>query len=239
VSVSICVPVYNDWENASLIIENFVSCNYKKTSLMVIDNGSYKTNESVIDRISQLDNVSITRVNTNLGLGGAIQEASKTCKSDWFVWMPGNMKVLPSELMDFLAIVSSSNSETFIKAQRINRPLIDRLKTMLASVVQTIVAGTSMLDTGGTPSAIHRTSKLWEHIARAPNDYIFDSYMLFAAKRLKLKVERPQVPYHQRLIGSSHWQSGFAAEVSLMKSLVYSIIQWRLEGLRKGKGEKW
>lgn len=236
-SVSICVPIYNDWENASLIIENFVSCSYSEVTLMVIDNGSNQPNEPVIDRICQLENVSITRLNNNLGLGGAIQEASKICKSDWLVWMPGNMKVLPSEMMDFLSLVSPGNSETFVKAHRVNRPFIDRLKTMIASVAQTIVAGTPMLDTGGTPSAIHRTSKLWDEIARAPKDYMFDSYMLFAAKKLKLKVERPEVPYHQRLIGSSHWQSGFAAEVSLMKSLVYSIIQWRLEGRRKGKGK--
>jgi glycosyltransferase involved in cell wall biosynthesis len=175
VAISICVPVYNDWENASLLIENFVSCNYKEISLMVIDNGSHHPSESVNDRI--------------------------------------------------------------IKAHRINRPLIDRLKTMIASVVQTIVAGTPMVDTGGTPSAIHRTSTLWDELARAPKDYMFDSYMLFAAKRLQIKVERPPVLYHQRLIGSSHWQSGFAAEASLMKSLVYSIIQWRLEGFRKGRGK--
>lgn len=233
--VSICVPVYNDWENASLLIENFVSCNYKEISLKVIDNGSRQPDEFVIDRISQLDNVSITRFTTNLGLGGAIQEASKTCNSEWLVWMPGNMKVLPSEMMEFLAIVSSSHAETFVKAHRIKRPLIDRLKTMTASVVQTIVAGTPMFDTGGTPSAIHRTGKLWDEITRAPKDYMFDSYMLFAAKRLHIKVERPKVHYHQRLIGTSHWQSGFAAEVSLMRSLVHSIIQWRLDGLGKGK----
>lgn len=235
--VSICVPVYNDWENASLLIENFVSCNYTEIILMVIDNGSDRPNETVMDRISRLENVSITRLNDNLGLGGAIREGSKICKSDWLVWMPGNMKVLPSEMTEFLTRVSLSNSATFVKANRINRPLIDRLKTIIASVVQTVFAGTTMLDTGGTPSAIHRDSALWDEIARAPKDYMFDSYILFAAKRLQLKVERPQVPYHQRLIGSSHWQSGFAAEVSLMSSLVYSIIKWRLEGLRRGKGK--
>jgi glycosyltransferase involved in cell wall biosynthesis len=122
VHVSIIVPVYNDWENANLLIENFVSCNYKETSLMVIDNGSDQPRESVIDRISQLDNVSITRLISNLGLGGAIQEASKICQSEWMVWMPGNMKVLPSEMIEFLAIVSSSHSETFVKARRIKRP---------------------------------------------------------------------------------------------------------------------
>jgi hypothetical protein len=237
VSISICVPVYNDWENASLLIDNFVTCNYKEISLIVIDNGSYQPDESVINRISQLDNVSITRFNTNLGPGGAIQEASKTCSTDWLAWMPGNMKVLPSEMMDFLTLVSLGNSETFVKAHRINRPFIDRLKTLIASVAQTIVAGTPMSDTGGTPSALHRTSKLWDEITRAPKDYKFDSYMLFAAKRLQLNVERPKVPYHQRLIGNSHWQSGFAAEVSLMISLVYSIIKWRLDGLGKSKGK--
>lgn len=235
-AVSICVPIYNDWENASLLIENFVSSKHRDVRLMVIDNGSDPQSESVRDRISQLENVSIMRVTTNMGFGGAIQEGSKTCKSDWLVWMPGNLKVLPSEMVDFLAIVSSCHPEVFIKAHRINRPLIDRLKTMVASVIQTIVAGRPMFDTGGTPSAVHRSSELWDEIVLAPKDYMFDSYMLFAAKRRRIRVERPRVPYHQRLIGRSHWQSGFGAEVSLMKKLVYSIIHWRLNAFREVKG---
>jgi hypothetical protein len=234
--VFICVPVFNDWENANLLIENFVSTRYENVNLLVIDNGSNQSSEMVTHRISQFERVSTMRISVNKGFGGAIQEASRTCQADWLVWMPGNMKVLPSEMTEFLSVVNHANSDTFVKGHRINRPPIDRLKTLIASFAQTLVAGKWMFDTGGTPSAVHRSGPLWHEIQCAPSDYTFDSYMLFAAKRLKLKIQRPKVPYHQRLIGRSHWQSGFTAEVSLMKILALSIIKWRLGNCRAGGG---
>jgi len=232
-----CVPIFNDWENAALLIENFHQSQHEDTSLMVIDNGSHKTHELVVSRINELENVTILQISTNQGFGGAIQEASKASKAEWLLWMPGNMKVLPSELSAFISILKSCHPETFVKAHRVFRPATDRLKTLFASILQTIASGKVLFDTGGTPSALHRTSILWDEIGLAPKDYTFDSYMLFAAKRLKLRVERPKVPYHQRLIGRSHWQSGFTAEVWLMTSLIRSIIRWRLDAFRKGRGQ--
>jgi hypothetical protein len=229
VDVCICVPVYDDWDNAGPLVEDFVSCNYKGVTLMIIDNGSNQKNEALAKKIQEIENVSIVRIETNQGFGGAIQEATKVTKADWLAWMPGNMKVLTSEMSDFLSFLSSCPSSTFVKAKRIERPILDQVKTMIASVAQTIVAGKIMVDTGGTPCAVHRSNALWREISLAPTDYRFDSYMLFAARQLGLKVERPKVPYHERLVGTSHWQSGFSAEVHLMQSLLKSIIRWRID----------
>jgi hypothetical protein len=229
VDVCICVPVYDDWDNAVPLVEDFVGCNYNGVTLMIIDNGSNQQSKSLAKKIQEIENVSIVRIETNLGFGGAIQEAAKVTKADWLVWMPGNMKVLTSEMSDFLCRLRSCPSSTFVKAKRIRRPILDRVKTMIASVAQTIVAGKIMVDTGGTPSAVHRSNALWREIPLAPTDYRFDSYMLFAARHLGLQVERPKVPYHERLVGSSHWQSGFSAELHLMQSLLRSIIRWRID----------
>jgi hypothetical protein len=229
VDVCICVPVYNDWDNAGPLVEDFVGCNYKGVTLMIIDNGSNQQNEFLAKKIQEIKNVSIVRIETNLGFGGAIQDAAKVSDADWLVWMPGNMKVLTSEMSDFLGLLGSCPSSTFVKAKRIRRPILDRVKTMLASVAQTIIAGKIMVDTGGTPCAVHRSNALWREISLAPTDYRFDSYLLFAARHLGLQVERPKVPYHERLVGSSHWQSGFFAELRLMQSLLRSIIKWRID----------
>jgi hypothetical protein len=229
VDVCICVPVYDDWDNTGPLVEDFVGCNYKGVTLMIIDNGSKQQNEALAKKIQEFENVSIVRIETNQGFGGAIQEAAKVTKADWLVWMPGNMKVLTSEMADFLGLLRSSSSSTFFKAKRIRRPILDRVKTMIASVAQTIVAGKIMVDTGGTPCAMHRSSALWREISSAPTDYRFDSYILFAARHLGLQVERPKVPYHERLVGTSHWQSGFSAELHLVQSLLRSIITWKIK----------
>ena len=226
--VCICVPVYDDWDNAGPLVEDFVGCNYNRVTLMIIDNGSKQQNEPLARRIQEIENVSVVRIENNLGFGGAIQEATKVTEADWLVWMPGNMKVLTSEISDFLSLLRSCPPSTFVKAKRVKRPILDGIKTMLASVAQTIVAGKIMVDTGGTPCAVHRSNALWKEILSAPTDYRFDSYMLFAARHLSLQVERPKVPYHERLVGTSHWQSGFSAELHLMQSLLRSIVKWKI-----------
>jgi glycosyltransferase involved in cell wall biosynthesis len=236
--VCICVPVYDDWDNAGPLVEDFVGCNYNGVTLMIIDNGSKQQNEPLARRIQEIENVSVVRIETNLGFGGAIQEATKVTKADWLVWMPGNMKVLTSEMSDFISLLRSCPSSTFVKAKRIGRPVLDRIKTMLASVAQTIFAGKIMVDTGGTPCAVHRSNPLWREILSAPTDYRFDSYMLYAARNLGLRVERPKVFYHERLVGTSHWQSGFSAELQLMKSLIRSIISWRIDESPKRRSRR-
>jgi hypothetical protein len=230
-SICVVVPVFDDWDNADLIIENFLYSNFENTTMLVVDNGSSSPNPQIWEKCSQSEKLSILRLQINVGFGGAVQEAIGHLQADWLVWMPGNMKVIPSEMKDFLGVVESSNQTTFIKAHRVRRPMIDVLKTSAASIVQSFVACTLLPDTGGTPSAIHSKSPLMELVKHAPRDYMFDSYILLRAKQLGLRVERPPVPYHKRLIGQSHWQTGLSAEIKLMARLTISIIKWKREPL--------
>ena len=233
--VCVCVPIYNDWENASLLIENFIANNFQGVALLIVDNGSNQESPEALKRYFALGNVSLLRLETNQGFGGAIQQASRSLTGDWFVWMPGNMKVIPTDLIDFFELVKSSSPSDFIKAQRIERPAVDQLKTFVASMVQTIASGKLMLDTGGTPSAVHRDNPLRESMISAPGDYRFESFMLFTAKQEGIKVVRPKVRYRRRIAGKSHWQTGTTAEIKLMISLVSSIINWKRAAARKSE----
>jgi len=237
-SVCIVVPVFNDWGNADLLVENFIHCKFPDTMMLIIDNGSSTSNQEMHEKCTRFENLNVVRIDKNVGLGGGVQESIKHIESDWLVWMPGNMKVIPSEMSNFLDVVKNSNPTTFVKAQRVARPIIDTLKTKSASFLQSLVAGTPMSDTGGTPSAVHISSQLVSVLEHAPKDYLFDSYVLFHAKKMGLRVERPPVPYHKRLIGESHWQSGLLAELKLMIRLVFSILQWRKKHALPSKGDR-
>lgn len=226
-SVCIVVPVFNDWDNADLIVENFLYCSFEDTTMLIVDNGSSSSDHRIWEKWSQSGRISILRLANNVGFGGGVQESLNYLKADWLVWMPGNMKVIPSEMKEFLICVKNSPVTTFVKAHRVGRPMVDVLKTSAASLVQSVVACTKLSDTGGTPSAIHVKSPLMKLVKHAPKDYMFDSYMLFRAKQLGLEVKRPPVPYHKRLIGLSHWQTGLSAEIKLMARLTSSILNWK------------
>jgi len=151
--------------------------------------------------------------------------------------MPANMKVKPSNLVSFMTQLKDSNKLSLVKARRSNRRPTARIKTGLASFIQTICTLTPMTDTGGTPTALYRKSRLFELALTGPKDYTFESYILFLANRLKTPVIRIPVPYGERLHGESHWQKGFQSELSLMVKIMAGICAWRTIAAAELKGK--
>ena len=82
-----------------------------------------------------------------------------------------------------------------------------------------------MLDTGGTPTFIKK--HFFDQIKNAPNDYVFESFVLFKARQLKLRIDRPKVLYGNRMFGKSHWQRGLNAELNLLKDIVQQSRTWQ------------
>lgn len=234
--ICICVPIYNDWNNATELAKEYLGSDLPSSHLHFVDNGSSQESSfDLTNLISSESNLKLTRLSENLGMGGGIAAGSRLCSEEWFMWMPGNMKVRPSDLVDFVASLLASDADVFVKARRSDRHTIARLKTAAASALQTLVAGVRMTDTGGTPSALRRAGKLWDSIEAAPKDYTFDSFMLLRAKLTGTPVFRPDVRYHLRLFGTSHWQRGLWTEVSLMLELIMQIRRWKLAWRQESK----
>jgi hypothetical protein len=83
-----------------------------------------------------------------------------------------------------------------------------------------------MFDTGGTPTAVNRQNRIFNLVLSGPNDYTFESYVLFLANKLGAPVRRVAVPYGERLWGKSHWQSGIRSEVTLMLRILKGLPNW-------------
>jgi hypothetical protein len=81
-----------------------------------------------------------------------------------------------------------------------------------------------MFDTGGTPTICERS--FITSMVSPPTDYVFESYVLYKSRKSGKKVIRPRIKYGQRKYGKSHWQSGFAAELKLMKLIIQGYKNW-------------
>jgi hypothetical protein len=69
--------------------------------------------------------------------------------------MPGNLKIEISDLEKFLIpLVFAPNH--FIKARRIRSKKRDQFKTLIAGIIQSLISGYNLIDTGGTPTYCHR-----------------------------------------------------------------------------------
>jgi hypothetical protein len=82
-----------------------------------------------------------------------------------------------------------------------------------------------MFDAGGTPTICSKEFLL--SLPNPPNDYAFESYVLFKARKARMKISRPSVEYTVRKFGSSHWQKGLLSEIELFISIIKKSKKWR------------
>jgi len=227
VEVCLVVPIFNNRANGESFCRDFIKTNFVDTRLTLVDNGSDEA-ESLghLEKMAP-DRIKVVTLKVNEGFGGGIQAGLSLADSDWLVWLPGNMKVPPSGLRDFIDYVRSQDTNTLIKAYRSGRSFGPRAKTFLASVAQSVVSGTRLWDTGGTPTALHKDNPLLNVLLNGPKDYSFESFVLFVARLGGLKVVRINVAYGDRLFGASHWQSGLGSELRLMTNILTKIPRWR------------
>lgn len=220
---TVVIPVYNDSKSLKVLINEIEKADFTDGVFLIVDNGS--TDNALLELEGRaIQGVEIVRTEQNLGFGGGIKFGLNRALTEWVGWMPGNLKVHPSELSLFKPLLGSGNFD-LIKASRKGRSFQANLKTFGAGLIQSVILRQMMFDTGGTPTFMRRS--FLHHLEDAPNDYVFESYVLFRARRLKLRINRPKVLYGKRIFGESHWQRGIKAEFMLMKNIVSQSKKWK------------
>jgi glycosyltransferase involved in cell wall biosynthesis len=218
------IPIYNDSKSLGLLLIEIDKYKFDQGHFLVVDNGSTVELMTELDSSAIPEEVEIIRTDRNLGFGGGIMFGLSATRTEWVGWMPGNLKVHPSQLLFFEPLIESDKFD-LIKAKRKGRSFQANLKTLVASFIQSLVMRQRMSDTGGTPTFLRRI--FLAHLQDAPSDYVFESFVMFKARSFNLKINRPNVLYGNRQFGNSHWQRGLGAEFSLMKNIVRQSKTWR------------
>lgn len=224
--LTVVIPIYNDAASLRDLIHEIKAINLQNVVFLIIDNGS--TDPAVWGLLSEFEfnqsGVKSMRVSVNLGFGGAVCLGLQNCDSDFVGWMPGNLKVSPSEaLRVFDALIEIGAA--CAKGLRSGRKATELAKSFLAGLVLSLFLGTNMRDFGGTPTVGTR-QQLLPLIEGAPEGVDFDAYMLFRFKKSELSMTRPRIHYGQRVHGKSHWQRGFGSEIALLMSIIGKKKVW-------------
>jgi glycosyltransferase involved in cell wall biosynthesis len=224
------VPTYNDLESLKELIALIDAQKSETVRYLIVDNGSNNQQVTNVLALSSPFWNSI-QLNENAGFGGGISAGIKYAETDFVGWMPGNLKILPKNVEEMVKNISFTPN-IFVKCRRIRSSKLARTKTFLAGLVQSIISGQYLFDTGGTPTICKRDFFLG--ITDLPTDYIIESRILFEAKSQGLGILRPKIEYGERRFGESHWQRGLRTELRLMKAISKDSIYIR----RKRKFEK-
>jgi glycosyltransferase involved in cell wall biosynthesis len=222
VKITIVVPIYNETDSLPIFLEMIEEAKSSEIHFLLVDNGS--TREEVGKILSRESNYwTSLRTDTNLGFGGGILFGISKSSTEFVGWMPGNLKVDPREVVHAFKSENLAK-EYLVKAKRTGRTVNARGKTVFAGLVQSILLKSNMFDSGGTPTVCHKD--FIQGLENPPTDYVFESYVLYKARRLDMQVIRPKISYGKRVFGESHWQRGLGSEVALMRKIWISSRLW-------------
>ena len=152
----IVVPFYNDEESFEAFIEILNKIEVDDNTFILLDNGSNTDEIKSIAQKKSGNNWKFVRTEQNLGFGGGIKYAAKFVEKDYVAWMPGNLKLNPSEVYKVLSEQNLNEKYVYVKCRRTNRPKIDYLKTRIFGIIASIYFGKKIFDAGGTPNLIHK-----------------------------------------------------------------------------------
>jgi hypothetical protein len=222
--IGLGILFYNELENAKRILKDIREFELQNIDFYFLDNGSNNPEFSEWLMSIKDENVNILQVKENLGFGGGAKYLIQNIPNEFRGYMPGNYKVRPESLRNLNLTISETNDIQIFKATRAGRSFIDQAKTFAVGLTTSTYFLTNMMDSGGTPTVIK--GDLAEIFQSGPNDFSFEAYILYTARKLKLNIKRTPINYGVRIHGVSHWQSGIKSELKLLSRIVKQKNNW-------------
>ncbi len=225
--IGLGILFYNELENARKILDDIRRYNIEDIDFYFLDNGSNNLEFTSWLLTIKDANIKILQVEKNLGFGGGAKYLLRTIPNDTRGYMPGNYKVRPESLIKLSSVIAGNKNLEVFKATRSGRPFVERLKTLTGGIVNSAYFGTNMLDSGGTPTLI--LAKHVEIFQNGPEDFSYEAYIVYTARKLNLNLTRHPIQYGNRFHGSSHWQKGLKSEINLLFRIVSQKRKWNLK----------
>jgi len=147
-SISVIVTALNEEKNVFPFLShlrNFLETHHISHEVIFIDDGSSDRTFAEAHRLQSWTHLKTVRLERNHGSGGAIKEALKNTKGEWYAWLPCDLEILPEELLkpyelrqDFDVVI------TYFASGRETRSLFRRIMSFLFTGVLNLSFGQSL-----------------------------------------------------------------------------------------------
>ena len=86
------------------------------------------------------------------------------------------------------------------------------------SIFESILLGQFLWEINAQPKLFH--SSFMNKIKTPPNDWSFDLYFYYLAKKNKFKIASFDVIFPERIHGKSHWDEGLKSKIKFIKRTI-------------------
>ena len=224
IDLSIVVPCYNEKNNISLVVKRFLEIKPKSldVELILVDNGSADNSKAVMEKFaSKYSFIKIIKIKKNIGYGYGVWRGLKSSRGDFLCWTHADMQTDLNDAIRAYELINKQDNpkKCFVKGNRRKRGLVDSFFTFGMSVFETAMLGKHLYDINAQPNLFHRD--FLKYIKNPPNDFSFDLYFYFMAKKMNYKIIRFVVLFHPRMHGHSSWNTSLKEKIKFIKRTAY------------------
>ncbi len=221
--LSIVVPCYNEAENIPDLINRFSHAIGKRNiELLIVNNGSNDNSADILSVAQQQHNfITLVDIAKNQGYGFGILAGLRHAKADILGWTHADLQTDPQDVIKAFTLIQEQpdKEDCYVKGDRKGRPLFDQIFTMGMSLFESLYLSTRLWDINAQPNIFHRSFfDKWQR--QAPNDFSLDLFVLYTAKREKLRTIRFDVVFPERIHGSSSWNTSISGKWKFIKRTV-------------------
>jgi len=224
---TIVIPCFNEERNIPEIVRLFSELlkDRKDVKIIIVNNGSIDNSFKILeDLVVKTDFLDALHIKKNIGYGNGVFEGLKLAKTDFIGWMYGDLQSRPVDTMKAVDMMIDYKypKDLYIKGRRQKRSLLDQSITFGMSILESLIFGKLMYDINSSPSLTHKSFlDSWDN---PPDDYSLDLYSYYLSKRKNLRMKRFKIDYLPRVHGSTTWNYGLKAKLSLsFNFLKYSV----------------
>tara|TARA_Y100000590_G_scaffold27618_1_gene30955 strand:- start:913 stop:1611 length:699 start_codon:yes stop_codon:yes gene_type:complete len=226
INLSIVIPCFNESKGLSILLKDFSKkLNRKDIELIIVNNGSNDATESILLKLKKNYNFLKTiKLKKNIGYGNGILQGLKQSKGKFLAWTHADLQTDPYDaVIGFEKFENELSTKTFIKGNRLRRPIKDIFFTIGMSIFETILLKKFLWDINAQPNIMHRN--FFSMLNDIPLDFSFDLFFYFNAKKENLKIYRFPVKFHKRKFGISHWNTDFKNKMKFIKRTIKYSFQ--------------
>ena len=242
VKLSIVIPCFNEAENISILLRKFqeVIKTFKdEIEVIIIDgastDGTTEILKKAIHNISSKSFKLVTMESQN-GYGYDISYGLNIAKGKVLCWSHADLQTDPEDIIKAYNLFHEQEQEVIVKGKRKKRPLLDTLFTFGMQIFAWLKLGVYIDDINAQPKMFSKKFFNQYIKEKAPHDFSLDLFLLYTAKKQKLKIIDFPVLFKKRLYGEAKGGGGgWKNKIKLIKRTFYYISKLK----RDHRGYTW
>lgn len=230
IDYSIVVPCFNESDTLANLVERFSGfMGNDNAELIIVDNGSTDSTSLLkVDLITQYSFVKWVSIEKNIGYGNGILSGLLQASGKIVGYTHADLQTNPEDVKKALELITSfsNGNKSMVKGFRTGRSFIDRFFSKGMEFIVRMILKQPLKEINAQPNVF--TSDLLENLKNPPNDWGFDLYLYYTAKKSNFIIKRINVEFPDRRYGYSKWNTGFFSKIKLSYSMIqycYKLIQ--------------